>query len=128
MAAAENGGQIHVSSDFGQTWAATFQSLPVTALSMTRDGRQLVVAVPISGKVTTDAGLYYSGDFGQTWQALATPRTWRAAALSGDGNALVAAARGEGVDPMAIAPGLPGGHIFVTRASAVTAIAADASH
>ena len=61
-------------------------------------------------------------------RALATPRTWRAAALSGDGNALVAAARGAGVDPMAIATGLPGGHIFVTRASAVTATAAHASH
>ncbi|MFM7803381.1 MAG: hypothetical protein ACKPGK_02650, partial [Verrucomicrobiota bacterium] len=84
LAAAVDGGQIYISSDYGATWAATENNRNWQAIASSSDGSKLVAAV--------DAGqIYTSGNSGATWVARDASRNWKSVASSADGQKLVAA-------------------------------------
>jgi hypothetical protein len=89
LAAADDGGFIFVSTNFGATWfASSAVGTNWSALAMSADGTQLTAAV--NGGV-----IYSSTDSGASWAAANVPAAnWRAVATSANGAALVAVVHG----------------------------------
>jgi photosystem II stability/assembly factor-like uncharacterized protein len=94
VVAAREGGRIHTSSDYGQTWVSRESARNWSALACSADGSR-ILAVDFGG----GGGLpYISTDFGVTWKWRSTVfRNWVAAAASADGMKLVIASRSQGI-------------------------------
>ncbi|MBM4098128.1 MAG: tandem-95 repeat protein, partial [Planctomycetes bacterium] len=84
LAAAVDGGQIYISVDYGETWAAKEENRNWQAIASSSDGSKLVA--------TVDGGqIYTSVNSGATWAARDASRNWKSVASSADGQKLVAA-------------------------------------
>lgn len=76
-----DGGDIYVSSDYGNTWTAKAGiSRPARGAAISSDGRYMTVPIDNSGY-----GFYVSSDYGNTWTTKGTVKPWRGIAMSSDG-------------------------------------------
>ena len=83
LVAADYGGQLYTSADYGLTWTPRDAARNWTAVASSSDGSKLVAAV--------DGGqLYTSTDSGVTWTPRESNRGWDTVASSADGSMLVA--------------------------------------
>jgi len=94
IVAGDDGGEIHLSRDFGTTWEQP-AALPgaVSSLAISRDGKVILAG-------TANGGLYQSGGSHMTWAAVNTSTLWTApsnvlVALSADGANFFAFANGK---------------------------------
>ncbi len=81
-----NGGQIYVSSDYGNTWTAKDSDRGWMGVSISSTG-QYQTAVVWSGQI------YNSSDYGNTWTAKESSRTWRSVSISSSGQYQTAVAQ-----------------------------------
>ena len=90
MVAAASGGHVWVSQDYGVSWTPRFREGPVNSVSVSGDGRRILVAVPWHPSLP-DGRVSLSEDGGETWAAMLYDANWRAVALSADGRTMLAA-------------------------------------
>lgn len=89
MAAVENYGRIHLSTDGGATWDARADAQAWTCIAMSADGGTLLASA-------YGTGLYVSTDAGATWTLRdASPLGWSGCALSSDGTRMAAVAEND---------------------------------
>ena len=84
--AAVTGGQLYISTDLGESWAARENGRDWRAVASSADGIRLLAGVH-------EGPLYVSVDSGETWSPREYNREWFAVASSADGTKLVAAVR-----------------------------------
>ncbi|WP_146854713.1 MBG domain-containing protein [Brevifollis gellanilyticus] len=77
-------GQIHTSTDSGESWTAREQSRKWRSITSSADGTKLVA-------VAHDDRIYTSTDSGESWIGRESGRSWSCIASSADGTKLVAA-------------------------------------
>ncbi len=92
LALANNGGQLHVSKDFGATWSRVGEPAYWNCIASSLDGDTLVAGA-------TNKELAISYDKGESWTALANSgrRVWKSIAVSADGSRMVATVQMGGV-------------------------------
>lgn len=86
------GGQIHISTDGGTSWAVRGSARDWNSIAMSANGTQMVATV-------NGGYIYTSDDTGLNWteRTSSGSRSWRSVASSADGEVLVAAARYENI-------------------------------
>jgi len=85
--AAEFGGRIYTSTDFGVSWTPRDGSRNWISVASSSDGTKLVAVV-------SGGQIYTSTDSGVSWTARDSNRNWNSVASSSDGSKLVAAVSG----------------------------------
>ena len=87
--AAEEGGLLYTSSDYGATWTAqsAVGTKPWTSLACSSDGSFLIAG-------TDGQKVFESHDYGVTWTPRESARSWRGVAMNSDGTRLFGAPYG----------------------------------
>ena len=73
-----NGGQIYISSNYGQTWTATEGNRGWYGISMSANGQY-------QSAVSYNSNIYISSNYGQTWTATESKRGWYGISISANG-------------------------------------------
>jgi hypothetical protein len=74
------GGQIYISSDYGNTWTAKESIRNWFSVCMSSDGKYQTAVVFMS-----NGQIYISSDYGNTWVAKESNRNWYSVCMSSDG-------------------------------------------